>query len=191
MSLQFLWNTSLPLKPSLSDSTYKDTTETQLNVRVSDGWEQNSLSQNIQGELKNSIRKSAATFLVIMRRRRRWTTRANSGSWGCKRGRISRMQCLPGAGTHKYSMTPNWFLKTSSISHLWIKPMSLLVALLPPLSTVLCLWLNLFCAHQTITLHQEFPGHYQAYWSFLTFGLQNGHIKVEWDTRKLRQRKVM
>ena len=69
--------------------------------------------------------------------------------------------------------------------------MSLLVALLPPLSTVLCLWLNLFCAHQTITLHQEFPGHYQAYWSFLTFGLQNGHIKVEWDTRKLRQRKVM
>ena len=156
MSLQFLWNTSLPLKPSLSDSTYKDITETQLNARVSDGWEQNPLSQNIQGELKNSIRKSAATLLVIMRRRRRWTTRANSGSWGCKRGRISRTQCLPGAGTHKYSMTPNWFLKTSSISHLWIKPMSLVVALSPPPSTVLCLWLNLFCSHQTITLHLLF-----------------------------------
>lgn len=156
MSLQFLWNTSLPLKPSLSDSTYKDITETQLNARVSDGWEQNPLSQNIQGELKNSIRKSAATLLVIMRRRRRWTTRANSGSWGCKRGRISRTQRLPGAGTHKYSMTPNWFLKTSSISHLWIKPMSLVVALSPPPSTVLCLWLNLFCSHQTITLHLLF-----------------------------------
>lgn len=152
MILQFLWNMSLPLKPSLSDSTYKDITETQLNARVSDGWEQNPLSQNIQRELKNSIRKSAATLLVIMRRRR-WTTRANSGSWGCKRGCVSWTQRLPGAGTHKYSVTPDWLLKMSSISHLWIKPMSLLVALSPPPSTVLCLWLNLFCSHQIISLH--------------------------------------
>lgn len=53
---------------SLNDSAHKDSTKTQLDTRVPDDEEKIPIFQDIQGELKNPIRASPATLLVIIRR---------------------------------------------------------------------------------------------------------------------------
>lgn len=145
--LQFLWNMFLPLRHSAwNDSTHKDGTKTQLNARASDGWEPDHYPRRFKETEK--FHQKAASNLAYNHEKKELGSVCQIWGLACKRE--SWMKCLPGAGPINIPWHPIDFSKWVPVLVWKSSPR---VAGCSSAPTMLHLWLNSFCSHQTVNLN--------------------------------------